>query len=269
ATLAAAVQGCQLVIHSAAALHGNLAAQSAVNRDGTYALASAAVAAGVQRFVHVSTISVYGYRNTSDVTETTPPAPGYDPYPASKLAAERALQQVAAATGLAYSILRPGMIYGARSGMWTGQMFTLARRRPTVFIGDGRGSCYPIHVDDVVDLTLTLATHPAALGEIFNATPDPSPTWRDFLGAYAALAGHQQWLGIPPALLTPIAALAGRFAPKDSPLCDLPDLLPFSQRYISYKMTKAATLVGWQPRVPLADGIAGCADWVRSVGLLA
>lgn len=263
-----ALRGCQIVIHVAAALGGKLALQMVANRDGTKALATAAADAGIERFVHVSTISVYGYRNTGDVTEATPPNPGHDPYGISKLAAEVALQEVAEARGLAYSIIRPGMIYGPRSGMWTGQMFKVARRRPTLFIGAGQGSCYPIHVDDVVALTL-LAEHPAAVGEIFNCTPDPSPTWREFLGLYAQLAGHQRWLGVPPLLLKPVAAITGIVMPEGNPLRDLPDLLPFSQRYITYKMTKARDLLGWKPQVQLAEGIAGCADWLRSKKLLA
>lgn len=264
----AAAQGCTLVIHAAAALKGPLVCQMTANRDGTANVMQAAAQAGVQRVVHVSTISVYGYKNTGDVTEETPPNPGSDPYGLSKLAAEQAVHESGAARSVRYSIVRPGMIYGPQSGMWTGQMFRWARRRPTIFIGDGSGSCYAVHVDDVVDLTLLLATHPAAVGQTFHCTPDPSPTWRDFLSGYARLAGHETWLGLPPALLWPVAALAGVVAPRSSPLKDLPDLLPFSQRTVTYRMTKARDLLGWSPRVPLEAGIAGCADWLRRSGLL-
>jgi nucleoside-diphosphate-sugar epimerase len=267
-TLAEAVTGCQVVFHAGAALWGSLGAQMAANRDGTRHLAEASADAGVGRFVHVSTVSVYGYKNRGEVTEATPPAPGHDPYGISKLAAERALGEVAQVRGLVISLVRPGMIYGPRSGMWTGQMFRVARRRPTVFIGDGRGSCYPIHVDDVVGLARLLATHPAAGGQVFNCTPDPSPTWREFLGAYARLAGHDRWLAVPPALLWPAALLAGWLAPANGPLKDLPDLLPFSQSTVTYSTAKARDLLGWSPQIALDEGIAGCAEWLRAAGLL-
>lgn len=267
-SLRAACEGCDVVFHVAAALSGNLTQQMRVNRDGTGSLAHAAANAGVARFVHVSTVALYGYKNTSDLDENTPPHPGYDPYATSKLAGEQALKEIATARQLTYSIIRPGMIYGPRSGMWTGQMFKVARRKPTIFIGDGSGSCYSIYVDDVVDLTILLATYPNAVGEIFNCTPDPSPTWREFLGAYSRLAGHQSWFGISPLLLRPVALLGGLFAPSNGPLKDLPDLLPFSQRYITYKSTKARDLLDWSPRVSLEEGIARCADWLREKGLL-
>ncbi|MFN8450319.1 MAG: hypothetical protein U0521_17465 [Anaerolineae bacterium] len=70
--------------------------------------------------------------------------------------------------------------------------------KPTPFVGDGRGSVFPIYIDDVVDMMITAARHPAAANQIFNCTPDPSPTWRDFVGC-ARLAGHRRWLAIPPA----------------------------------------------------------------------
>jgi 2-alkyl-3-oxoalkanoate reductase len=266
--LAEAVKGCQVVIHSAAALRGKLDELYVVNREGTRNLANAASDAGVERFVHISTISVYGYRNTYDVTENTPPNPGADPYGVSKLAAEVALHEVAGERKLPFSIMRPGMIYGPRSGMWTGQMFKVARRRPTIFIGSGSGSCYPIYIDDVVEMSMVLATHPKAVGETFNCTPDPSPTWREFLGAYAKLAGHQMWFGIPAILLVPVAALSGRVAPEGSPLRDLPDLLPFSQRYITYQMDKAYHLLKWSPKMSLEVGIRRCEAWLREKGFL-
>jgi nucleoside-diphosphate-sugar epimerase len=266
-TLPEAVRGVDIIFHCGAATSGSPKSQMANNRDGTRNLAAAAANANIERFVHVSTISLYGYRNRTDVTEETPPDPGRDPYPITKLAAEQALKE-AAGDRLQYTIIRPGMIYGPHSGMWTGQMFKVARRRPTPFVGDGSGSTYPIHVDDLIDLLLIAAVHPNAVGETFNCTPDPSPTWREYLGSYARLAGHQRWLGIPPTLLWPFVQLIGRFAPPSSPLQDLPEMLPFSQRYITYKTDKARSLLGWSPKVTLRDGIDGTADWLRQRGLL-
>lgn len=269
-TLPDAVRGCQIVFHSGAALGGDLALQMAANRDGTRNLATAAANAAVERFVHVSSIAIYGYRHHQDVIEETPPSPSYDPYNVSKLAAEQALKDVASAHQIDYTIIRPGMIYGPGSRAWTGQMFRMARRSLTIFIGSGKGSTYPIHVDDVIDLLLIAATHPNAVGETFNCTPDPSPTWREFLGGYARLAGHAdgRWLGVPPRLLWPVIQLIARLSPAASRQRDLPALLPFSQRYITYKTDKARRLLGWTPKVSLQQGIDGTAVWLRERGLL-
>jgi 2-alkyl-3-oxoalkanoate reductase len=261
--------GCDYVIHAAAATGGSLEAQRLVNVLGTRHVVEAAAVCSVGRIVHVSTIAVYGFRYREDVTEDTPLAPGSDPYSVTKAEAEAALHEVAAQRGISYSIIRPGMIYGPRSSAWTRRMFNVARRKPTIFFGDGSGSAYPIYVDDVVELIALLAVHPAADGEAFNAAPDPSPTWREFLGAYAALAGHNRWLGIPPLLLRPLVALVGILAPRGSRYRDLPDLLSFLCANITYRMDKAHQRLDWQPRIRLQEGIESCIPYLKERGLLA
>ena len=264
----AAAQGCAYVFHSAAALGGPLAQQRRVNVDGTRSVARAAAAAGARRLVHVSSIAVYGYGCRADVAEDRPPQPGRAAYNISKAEAETALREQAAASGLPYSVIRPGMIYGPRSGAWTRRMFRLASVRPTVWLGDGGGSAHPIFVDDVVDLALRLALHPAAAGEAFNCAPDPAPTWREFLGGYMRLAGHNSWLGVPVTLARAAAplielALSARGTPQDLPL-----LVGYATSRHSFRMDKARDLLGWQPQVGLADGIERCAPYLREIGLL-
>jgi nucleoside-diphosphate-sugar epimerase len=262
-------QGVDYVFHAAAALGGSEEKQSTVNMHGTYNVARSAAENGVTRFIHVSTISVYGYRNRFDVTETNPYDPGKDPYHITKVGAEKTVRDVSNRHGLDYRIIRPGMIYGPRSSMWTRQMFRLAKRGP-IWIGDGSGSAYPIHVDDVVDLCLVLAAHPAASNQAFNCTPDPSPTWRDFLGGYAEqFLDRQTWIGVPPILARAAAPVLSFFGSSGSPVKDARDLVPFLLNYITYKMDKAHDLLGWEPSVSLEDGIASCETYLREKGLLA
>ncbi|MEQ8676077.1 MAG: NAD(P)-dependent oxidoreductase [Aggregatilineales bacterium] len=268
ASMQSVMQGVDIVIHSAAALDGNIHDQRKINRDGTRNVMQAAADAGVKRVVHISTISVYGYGVSGDVTEQTPPAPGHDPYPITKLEAEQVVQEIGSARDLPYTIIRPGMIYGSNSSMWTKTMFKIARRKPTIFIGDGSGSAFPIFVEDVADMVIKLATHENALGEIFNCTPDPSPTWREFLGAYSQLAGHQSWLGVPPILLMPIVYMIALFSPKYSMMKDLPAMLGFLQRRIHYRTDKAINILGWKPQYDLQRGIESCVPYLREKGLL-
>ncbi len=262
------MDSCEIVFHVAAALGGKLHFQRRVNVEGTRNVIHAAANANVKRIVYISSIAAYGFRYRGDISEDMPPNPNRDPYNVTKAEAEAVIKVVASETGLAYTIIRPGMIYGPRGGMWTGQMFRLARGRPTIFIGDGSGSAYPIHVDDVVDLCVIAAIHPAAKNEIFNCTPDPSPTWRDYLGGYSRLAGHDQWFGIP-VWMARIAAplIEGVLMLRGEPK-DVPDLLSYSQTMNTYKMDKARELLGWQPKIGLEEGIADCAEWLRSKGLL-
>jgi 2-alkyl-3-oxoalkanoate reductase len=261
-------QGCDYVFHAAAALGGNLAYQRKINVEGTSNIMRAAGEAGAQRIVHVSSIAVYGYGYRTDVTEDTLLNPGSVPYNISKAEAESAAREIASEHNLSYSILRPGMIYGPRGGMWTATMFKIAQRKPTIFIGDGSGHSHPIYIDDVVDLALLLAVHPRADGQVFNCAPDPAPTWREFLGAYSRLAGHDRWWGLPVGLAKIIAPIAEFIFTLRGEPQDVPNGLTFLQAPTTYKMTKARDLLGWQPYVDLHTGIQNCAPWLREKGWL-
>jgi nucleoside-diphosphate-sugar epimerase len=262
------MNGCDIVFHAAASMAGSFKRQYITNVESTRKIGQVAIRAKVKRFVHVSTIAVYAYRVHGEVGEDTPFNPGDDPYNITKAEAENRLKEIASKDGLAYSIIRPGMIYGPRSNMWTRTMFNLAKRCPTPFVGSGQGSAFPIYVDDVVDMMLVLATHPSAVGEAFHCTPDPSPTWREFLSAYSRLAGHNRWLPIPPLLVKMCASIVGLIARPQTQAKALPDMVSLSQRQVTFKMTKARDLLGWQPTVDLPTGVQRCAPWLRDKGLL-
>ena len=265
----AVTRGCDFVFHVAGAMRGDLALMRSINVDGTRNVVEAAATAKVKRLVHVSTNSVYGYGNKGDITEDMGPTPGRDAYARTKSEGEAVVREVAEAGGLSYSIIRPGNMYGPRSNMWTAGMFKLARLKPTVYLGDGGGTIPIIYIDDVVDMMVELATHPAADGEAFNATPDPSPTWREFIGGYSKLAGYQKWLGIPLWPVKLIANTVAALAPSRSAAKELPGMLAYStSANVTYKMTKAKEMLEWEPVVDLETGIEKCEPWLWEHGLL-
>ncbi|MCL4248383.1 MAG: NAD-dependent epimerase/dehydratase family protein [Anaerolineae bacterium] len=270
-SLAAAAKDCAVVYHCAAATQGTLKHQQQGNTVGTRNLMQAAADVGVQRVVHVSTVAVYGMLYEGTVTEDKTHAPGSDPYGLTKSAAEAAVREIGAARKLDYAIIRPGMIFGPRSHMWTEVAFRLARLKPIPWFGNGGGFVPCIYADDVVDMMQVLAEHPRAVGEAFNCTYDPAITWRAFLGEYARLARgvNDDFLELPPWLLYTLAGMGMMFSPPYSMGRLLPDYARFTQRRVQFSMAKARDLLGWQPRVGLAEGVAACADWLRAQGLLA
>lgn len=262
-------QGCDYVFHAAAALGGPLHHQRRVNVEGTRGLMLAAAAAGVRRVVHISTVAVYGYRVCGDIHEDHPQQPGRVAYNLSKSETETVVRETAAQHNLSYSIMRPGMIYGPRSNAWTVTLFKMARRRPVFWVGSGKqGHAHPIYIGDVVDLALLLATHPAADGQAFNCTPDPAPTWRQFIGAYSRLAAHERWLGLPVILARLLALPADLLLTLRGQPQDLPQMVGYITSPMTYPTEKARTLLGWQPQITLEEGIARCAPYLREKGLL-
>jgi nucleoside-diphosphate-sugar epimerase len=125
-----------------------------------------------------------------------------------------------------------------------------------------------VHVDDVIDHLIHACTHPAAVGQVFNCTPDPSPSWREFIGRYSRLAGHDRWLALPAAPFAALTWLMALLSPRISQSRDARDALGFLQRQTTFRMDKARDLLGWSPRIDLDNGVAECAPWLREQGLL-
>src|SRR5215469_1888816 len=117
AELGAAVQGVDAVVHAAARAHvlhdspANSDLYTQTNTHGTLRLAEAAARSGVRRFIFLSSIKVNGEEASRAYTADDRPSP-QDAYGRSKWLAEKALQEVAARTGMEAVIVRPPLVYG-------------------------------------------------------------------------------------------------------------------------------------------------------------
>jgi len=120
----AALTGCDVVVHCAARVHvmndessDPIRAFCEVNVEGTANLARQAAAAGVKRFIFLSSIKVNGEFSGGSSSKATPfrfsdtPRPE-DPYGVSKFEAEEALKAICAEMGMEYVIIRPPLVYG-------------------------------------------------------------------------------------------------------------------------------------------------------------
>jgi predicted dehydrogenase/nucleoside-diphosphate-sugar epimerase len=187
--MARAVRGCDAVVHCAVGTDWPPEAARKVTVDGTRTVAEAALAAGVRRFVHISTFFVHQRDKDGILDETTPLAPPEtDGYGQAKLAAERALERVAR-KGLNAIVLRPVRIYGPFS-----KTFTI---RPLQALAAGRfvirGPDVPanmVYVDNVVEAIACAIGAPDPLGGSAYLIADPEQvSLGEFYGSFARPAG--------------------------------------------------------------------------------
>ena len=164
---AGAVPGVEAVIHLAAFFRGATEAQArATNLDGTLALAQAAQQAGVSKFIYISTNLVYGPGHGRPIREEDEPQPSTDHfYPASKLAAERALVQFHQGHETDLSILRLAFVYGdgdphLREAINMTRSWPPAKRMQIV------------HHADVAQAIMLSLDKPQAGGQIYNVADD-------------------------------------------------------------------------------------------------
>lgn len=263
-----ALQGIEVVFHTAGVLEGNdVEAYHRVNHHGTEVVARAAAEAKVRRFVHVSSVAVYGYAE-GDITETRPIQPKPEAYSQSKALGEQAVMRIAKETGMAAVAIRPAGVFGPGSRYFSGTFMKRAMSRPIKMIGNGKGSQPVVFVDDLVDLMVTVATHPKAVGEVFHCAIDPSPTVKEYLHAYGRLVGNETWLGIPAGLVATIGAVIVPFQKKNTYGRHLPKNMRMINKTINYKMDKARTILGWAPKHDVAAGVAATVPWLREQGIL-
>lgn len=255
----------QIVMHIAAWLRGYpLQHFETTNVSATRSLAQISARTGVERFVFTSSIAVYGLHGDHDVDETTPLKLYGDPYGDSKIKAEWALGDVAKATGLPCIIVRPGMVYGPGSPGWTVRLARWAMRGRLPVIDGGRGTAYPVYIDNLVDLLVLCAARPDAPGHVFNGVDDGPVTLAEFLGGYMRMIPTSRAIRLPGWVIK-----AGAFV--------LNPIVPvWNLNYVANQLAgrgmvrnnRAKEFLGWEPHIGLQEGLALSERWLREKGII-
>ena len=167
--------GADAVIHLAARVHqmresekDPLAEYRRVNVELTCKLARAAAAAGVRRFVFVSSIKVNGEQSPVGQPFTAEdPAHPSDPYAISKYEAEQALLEIGRETGLQVVIVRPVLVYGPGVKANFESMMAWLRRPVPLPFGALFNRRSLVALDNLVDFLALAASHPAASNRVF------------------------------------------------------------------------------------------------------
>ncbi len=267
-----AAAGCELFIHTAAVVSNAVpfARQWQVNVLGTRRAIDAALAAGAARFVLLSSVRAFGDSDFPDgVDERWPVRPDGGAYVNTKVAAEQVALQAHAAGELAVTVIRPGDVYGPRSRPWVLLPLEAIRAGQLALPSRGGAIFSQIYIDDLVEGLLLAARAPAGAGEVFTLTDGAPVTTAEYFGHLTRLAGR----GEPRTLPTPaLMALAGAGALFARALRRPTEITPETIRYMartgSYSIEKARSLLGFEPRVTLAEGMLQTERWLREEGLI-
>lgn len=253
------LQDKQIVIHCAARVHvmhdtaqDPYQAFRAVNVDGTLALARQAAAAGVKRFVLISSIKVNGETTApgQPFTETvvTPPT---DPYGLSKYEAELALRDLASQTGMEVVIVRPPLMYGPGvKANFASMMRWVAHGIPLPLAGL-RNQRSLLSLANLNSFIATAMIHPRAANQTFLvADGDDVSTSQLLVELGLALHKPARLFRLPYGLLAGLARCAGQ-EPKLQRLCGS----------LQLDITKARQLLDWQPPLTLQQGLSAIDQW--------
>jgi nucleoside-diphosphate-sugar epimerase len=271
-TWRAHLDGCAIVVHTAAVVSNAVAAgeQWTVNVLGTRRVLETAASAGVGRFVHLSSVRAYGDLGFPDgVEESWPLRPDGHAYVDTKVAAEAAVFQAHAAGEVPVTVIRPGDVYGPGSRPWTAIPFEETRRGRLILPAGGRGVFSPVYVDDVVDGITTAATHVDAAGQAFNLTGPERVTCAEFFAHYARMLGRRPQRSVPSAMATVLAVAAGSYERARGRPSELNvETVRYLTRSGGYSRAKAERVLGWVPRITLDEGMRRTEAWLRDEGML-
>ena len=191
-----AMKGCDVVVHCAYGASGVPAENRRVTVDGTRILADAAVAQGVRRFIHISSVAVYSYTPPRNVTESTSLVRSRDEYCRDKVEAEDIIWERIRRHGLPGVVLRMGNIYGPFSGPWTIRPLQHIRDGIACLVDEGFHDSNMVFADNAVEAILLAICEDGAVGEAFFITDDPM-SWQDFYGYYARWLGEIKLASVP------------------------------------------------------------------------
>jgi nucleoside-diphosphate-sugar epimerase/glycosyltransferase involved in cell wall biosynthesis len=252
-----AVKGADVVIHCGAATKGSWAEHELGTVTGTRNIVEACKHHGVTQLVHISSMSVVDWAGSDQngaVSETTP----VEPHPESRGAYTRAkleaetLVAAAAKQGLPVVILRPGQIFGGGIPLINGAVARSAGGRWLV-LGDGKLELPLVYIDDVVDAIVASIDRVLVGGEIIQLV-DPDHLTQDEVLDLAG--GARRVLRVPRPLVfalgklseLPLAAVG-----KTSPIASY--RLKSALSRLHYDSDRARSILGWQPRVGVREGI--------------
>ncbi len=215
------------------------------NLIGSVNLINLSVLHDIKCFVFTSSIAVYG-ANQLPMTEDLTPQPE-DPYGISKYAVELDLRAAHAQFGLNYIIFRPHNVYGEHQNIGDKYrnvigifMNQILNGQPLTIFGDGEQTRAFSYIDDVAPIIAHSVFNERAYGEVFNVGAD-QPYTVNYLAQVVCQA-----MGVSPNIV------------------HLPPRNEVKHAFSSHDKVRQFFDVG-EP-VPLEEGIARMATWVRQVG---
>ncbi|QNG20518.1 NAD-dependent epimerase/dehydratase family protein [Rhodococcus triatomae] len=279
ASLRAAVQGMDVVVHSAARVdeRGTRSQFVSENLDATVHLLDAARESGVGRFVYISSPSAvmeYDGGDLVNVDESVPyPARYLNLYSETKAAAERAVL-AADAPGFVTCALRPRAIWGAgdRSGPVVRLLGRAAAGRLPDLSGGRAVQASLCHVDNAVDAVIRAWASDRVGGRAYFLADDEITDVWQFVGVLADRFGFD-----PPSRRPNPRVLAAAVTVLDA-VWSLPPVArrwsPPLSRYVLALLGRTATFdttaarrdFGYRPVVGRDEGLAAFGDWVDTQG---
>jgi nucleoside-diphosphate-sugar epimerase len=267
-----AAQGANVVYHSAAKVSdwGPWREFEDEAVTSTRNVVEACRSAGVQRLLHVSSISVYGRPKLAAdefITEDAPLGQGFwlwDYYPKAKRIAEEIVREYPETT-----IVRPSWLYGPRDRVSMPRVIPAILQQRAPIIGSGENYLNIIYAGDVAAGIILAANHPDAKGQAYNLCSVGEVKQIDLLNALTdALSLPRVTRHVPFWLALRFAFLSECWKAmifSKSPPAITRRAIYLIGRSTQFSTQKARTQLGWKPQVTIQEGVRRTLEWFTSL----
>lgn len=248
-SIATAAVGVDTVFHLAALIAIPFSYEAPLaylqtNAIGTANVLRATQRAGCRLVVHTSTSEVYGTARYVPIDEAHP-LQAQSPYAASKIAADKLAESFNLSFGVPVTTLRPFNTYGPRQSARAviPTILTQLLADGTLALGNLSPTRDFTYVADTVEAFVQIANAPEAVGRVLNCGTGTEISIEDLVERAEAIVGKR----------APVANDPERVRPEGSEV-----------ERLCADTSAARSLLGWEPRVSLDDGLARTTEWLAS-----
>lgn len=265
-----ACQGCQYIIHAAGHFRfwGSLPTFWQTNVEGTATILAGALAAGIERFVHISTVVVVGMTKSGRIIDESHPCNPLDPYQRTKLEGEKLVLAYHREQGLPVVLLRPGAFYGPWGHYAFNRLFFEEPLKGwRIKVDNGRHITFPVFAPDVAH-AIELALKDGRPGHIYNISGQ-SLTHKEVNAIVSNMAGISHWrLNVPTRAVVSLAwvwTMLSRYTRRE-PFYPI-NMAPYVFQDWIVSSEKARQELGFTP-TPFATGVEITLKWYWENNLL-
>jgi 2-alkyl-3-oxoalkanoate reductase len=273
ATIRRACQGVQCIYHAAARVGdwGPWEEFVKVTIEGTHNVFDAAEQCGVPRFIHISSISVYGHRNEPGLVldETAPLGVNvhrWSYYTRAKVMVEKELQaRQAAGSKVKFTVIRPSWLYGPRDRATIARMVAMIRAGKAKLLGDGNNRLNVVHAANVAEACILAADNPQAVGQAYNCCNDGEMTQQQYFNMIAkAIGARPVTRHVPFKVASNFAfileCIGHMFKLKKPPMITRYAVWLMG-RHTFFSADRARRELGWKSTISYEEGIPATIRW--------
>lgn len=221
---------------------------------------------GIKRFVHCSSVGVYGKLQQLPANEETPCHPDIL-YERTKLGGEQVVRQCFHGLGLPVVILRPAWVYGPRCQR-TLKLFRTIKKKRFLMVGGGNNYRHPVYITDMLQAFESAAQKDNLAGETFIIASERAVQLKELINEIARVQGVRlPGINIPLPIMQLICLVVEKLFMGKEP--------PFSRRSLkfftdsaAFRINKAMAKLDFKPQVDLRQGLAETSRWIQGQELM-